>query len=60
MYPLERRNIALHIYSILNSLSRAFKECASRFPCKLIDEFRITQICYLDDSVLKKWLLKEQ
>ena len=38
--------------------SRAFKECASRFPCKLIDEFRTTRICYLDDSVLKKVAIK--
>jgi hypothetical protein len=38
--------------------SRAFKECASRFPCKLIDEFRTTRICYLDNSVLKKVAIK--
>ena len=38
--------------------SQAFKECSSRFPCKLIDEFRTSKVCYLDDSILKRVGLK--
>lgn len=33
--------------------SRAFKECASRFSIKLVDEFRTSKICWENDSVLK-------
>lgn len=32
---------------------RAFHECKSRFPIKVVDEFRTTRIYYKDDSILQ-------
>jgi transposase len=39
--------------------TRAFKECSSRFPCKIINEFRTSKIYYEDDSILERVAFKD-
>lgn len=35
-------------------VSRAFKECNARFETHIVDEFRTTRVCFMDDSILEK------